>query len=250
MIRSLFSILILLFVTGSALAVHERGRITDDGLVVAYTITVAKNETLRVKAIRTSGDLELFAAVTTTNGRTIIRQSGDENGNLEFSHTFDEGGDYQLLVTRTGGSDGSSLGDYVISYDLTSVDNAPQENIPLLQSPSDPPYVVVYQTGSLRGSINTEDYLDAYYLFLPANRKISVGLRTDDSALKPLLALVSADGRVLTRGELPDSNTPDLALVLTYTVEEDGWYKIIVSRTDPKETASTGSYILDINLQS
>lgn len=252
MLRTLryFLVFVLLVITISSLSANERGRIGDgqEASIQTYPLQgVAAGDVLMVRLVRTRGNLDFFVAIQNAEQRTIASETGNGAHSLEYEYTFEEAGDFTLVVTRNRGE--LTTGDYVIEYALSrafqSTPVAQETSVPqIAELNAEAPYVFLGRTYSVRDTITNEDIDDFYYVFLRANQSIALEVRTTEGALNPNLVLLSSEGRPVERGTaVADAvNTTELK----YTATESGWYSVGVLRINRDDTESVGTYILDV----
>lgn len=216
------------------------GEITATHWLHRYTYSASAADTIRVRAVRSSGTLQPEVELLDSNGTILTTGYTESEGNrAELERTLDAPGDYTVIVRRTRGFDGVTIGGYALSLEITG---SGEGSANLAGIAGD----VVYDT-PLTGEITgTRWYQDWRLTAAGADSlRVVVTRANPTDTLLPEVVLLGAGGQEIQHGYTDyDGATAEII----YTLETPGEYIVRVTRSSGQTGRTFGAYNLTVSL--
>lgn len=230
----------------------ERGSIDSNTPGVTYRFRGAAGDTVTVSMRRAGGDLNSYLYLLDTNGQLLFEDndSGGENGDAQMVFTLPADGEYLILATRLGQTQGTTSGSFVLELLSDAPPIPPQEEPTEPVMPTDYAGLPLIAYGdTVEGELNDAKYMDAYVFLGTEGDSIAIEMTSQNkdevNGLDPLLVLLD-DGRIplidnddIVEGQNRDSH-------IDFILPKTAYYAIVATRFDQDAGTTAGPYQLTL----
>jgi len=221
------------------------GRVTNNQFIVAYLLAIPSDQKLTASMVRVSGDLIPFLGLLDSTGKIVARAMIDSGRSASLTYTPKAGdvtNSFTLEATRQDDKDGTTTGDFVLSVDHATVNDAPMvSQLPTLTLPAVVMPNPLLDNLVLPGSITNDSYQVNYLVYLDNSQTLTLDLKRTNGDLMPLLIITDLSGtKVVKRGR----SVADRAS-LSYKPDISDWYLVVVSRADIDLGTTQGKYSIE-----
>lgn len=216
-----------------------QGNVDDELVLNYYTFAALADDLITVTMTRTSDDLVPLLGIQDVNGELLDRETADLSGRRAvMNFLVPESGWYALIATREDVDEGTSIGNYQLQFEGSSVVGE------LSSAPDIGVTATVVSSGQVQEGDISDEQVTLYYLIsLDRDEEVVLSMRRTTGDLEPLVAMMDTDLSVIERGR------PDLAgrtSTLTFTAPSDGWYVVATTRDGADAGLSSGGFALQI----
>ncbi len=216
------------------------GQITDAAVEDTWTLTAPSKDKIAIVVERTGGTLLPSVELRDSNNQRINSHDVDNSMALASvdQQVLPSAGTYTVAVSRYGGQDGKSTGNYKLTVKLLGAG----DESPTLQGT---PTAIDY-TKPVEGELTNGKWKDKWTFSTPGKDVVTIAVVRSGGVLFPELDLEDASGNSLTKGYL--DNTGDGSQIAHYTLPGPGQYSVVVQRQNGQDGGTTGKYSLSITL--
>ena len=221
------------------------GDINDDHAAVLYCFQGDEGDEIVIDAETIDGDLDPYLLLSDIAIEKFYTEnndisSRDSNSRIEYTLEFDSV--YVIAVTRVGGQEGKTDGEFSLRLEGSSPNNTP--NVAGGQCPQSSNMMIAGY--SLTASLDDEGFLRSYCFFGLADTEYRITVETTEDDLDPMVIVTSPDfEEILAENDNANSRTTDARI--DFVPEEDGVYRIIVTRQGIDEGNTTGQYLFSLD---
>lgn len=230
----------------------EHGGIDSNAPGMTYRFSGRAGDTVTITMRRAGGDLNSYLYLLDADSQLLFEDndSGGENGDAQIVFTLPADGEYLILATRAGQTQGTTTGSFVL--ELQS-DAAP---LPDEEEPAEPVMPADYAGlpsiaygDTVEGELNDARYMDVYVFRGAGGDAIRVEMtslnKEEANGLDPLLVLLD-DERIplIENDDIVDGQNRDS--LIEFTLPKAGYYAIVATRFDQDAGTTAGPYELSL----
>lgn len=209
----------------------REGTIDASAPVVSYTFEAAEGDTVRLRLVSTSGDLDPTLVLLDPQGIEIARND-DESFTVKdafIERTLPADGVYTILATRYREEQGGTAGTFRLSLEIAET---------VLSS------ITLGET--VNGALDDATYEQRYTFEGQAGEIVTIDMNAAGSALDSVLILLGPNGEQLIENDDASTNTRD-ARIAGYTLPESGTYTIVATRYEQQSGDTSGRFTLTLS---
>ncbi len=229
----------------------ERGNIDSNTPGITYRFAGGAGDVVTITMRRVEGDLNSYLYLLDVDGGLLFEDndSGGENGDAQIVFTLPAEGDFLILATRAGQTQGTTSGSFVLDLQSDSSLSGGAEPVEPVLPPDYAGLPTIAYGDTVEGELDDAKYMDVYVFLGAAGDAVTiemVSLNADEpNGLDPFVVLLD-DGRIplienddIVAGVERDSH-------IEYTLPKAGYYAIVATRFDQEAGLSAGPYQLTL----
>jgi hypothetical protein len=233
----------------------QQGSLDSTIPAVTYRFRGAAGDQVTITMTRAGGDLNSYLYLLDSSRQLLYEDndSGGSNGDARLVFTLPGDGEYLIVATRLGQTQGTTSGSYLLELLSDSpVPTAAPEVIatePVLPADYQNLPQIAYGD-TVEGEITDDAYMDVYVFFGTEGDEIQVDLvsqnKEDANALDPFMLLLD-DGRIplIEHDDIVDGQERDSRI--QFILPRTAYYAIVATRFDQAQGTSVGPYSLTLS---
>lgn len=208
------------------------GRIDDATPRVVYSINGTRGEVVRFRLQATGGDLDPVLVIFTAAGEILFNRD-DSNGsrNVETNLTFQDNGQFTVVVGRFGYALGTTTGTYELSVErvgiLSTEGTTLQYGIPVTNTITNMQPQIYYTIQANEGDI------------------INIEMVRSSGNLDPTLQVMDRNRELIAENDDADGTTRN-SRIEGLVIRETGSYIVVATRYGEAAGNSVGSFVLTV----